>query len=90
MVVPENRRWMYIRTYPGPGLRPLNPEFVDGVEEFVNYACQSSIYLSEGTIRCPCVKCNGGKLLKYEIVKVHLYKKVFKPDYWYWTDHREV
>lgn len=27
--------------------------------------------------------------MKDEIVKVHLYKKGFKPNYWIWTDHGE-
>ena len=46
MVFPsENRRWTYNKI--NPNTRTVINEFIFGVEEFVNYACQSSIYISE-------------------------------------------
>ena len=80
MVVPlENRRWTYNRI--NPNTRTIIEEFVFGVDKFVSFASQYSIYLTEGTIRCLCVKCCNRKLLNFETVKIYLYKKGFKPDY---------
>ena len=88
MVVPlENCRWMYNRI--NPDTRTIIEEFIFEVDEFMSFACQSSIYLIEGTIRCPCVKCCSRKLLNPKTIEVLLYKKGFQPDYWHWTDHRE-
>lgn len=44
-------------------------------------------YIPNGEIRCPCLKCDCTNNLKDEIVKVHLYKVGFKPNYWIWNDH---
>nr|XP_033517647.1 uncharacterized protein LOC104118015 [Nicotiana tomentosiformis] len=46
-------------------------------------------FLSEWVIRCPCVKCKGGKLLQPYVVKIHLYKKGFMKNYYVWTIHGE-
>jgi hypothetical protein len=37
--------------------RRLNPEYVDGVYDFVNRAVQTTQCLLDGGIRCPCVRC---------------------------------
>ena len=47
-----------------PNTRIIIKEFTFRVDEFVNYACQFFIYVTEGTIRWPCVKCYNRKLLK--------------------------
>ena len=83
----ENCRWMYNQI--NPNTRTIMEEFMFGVEDFVNYACQFLVYISKGVIQCPCVKCYSEKLWKPEIVIVHLYKIVFKPNYWIWTDYGE-
>ena len=88
MVFPlGNHRWMCNSI--NPNTRTIIDEFIFRVEKFVNYVCQSLIYTSEGIIWCPYLKCCSGKLLKLEIVRVHLYKKGFKPDFWIWTNHGE-
>jgi len=45
--------------------------------------------LPNGKIRCPCSKCKNLKFFHFEEVKVHLYKKRFILEYWYWTCHGE-
>jgi len=62
--------------------------FLKGVDEFVSYACEET-NLSNGKIRCPCCKCKNIKFFHFEEIKVHLYKKGFIPEYWYWTCHGE-
>ncbi|XP_019228470.1 PREDICTED: uncharacterized protein LOC109209617 [Nicotiana attenuata] len=82
-----HRRWMYNRTYPNrSGLRE---EFIEGVAEFMAKTKTLHEFLSEGVIRCPCMKCKCGKLLQPDVVKVHLYKKGFMENYYVWTIHGE-
>ena len=40
-----------------------------------------------GGIKCSCVKCDCTRILEDRVVKVHLYKNGFKPNYWIWTKH---
>jgi len=77
---PFNRAWMYDRCY--SGRRGSKESFVLGVEEFVRVARQSRCFELEGRIRCLCIKCDCIRILTDEVVKVHLYKKGFIPNYW--------
>ncbi|XP_019150967.1 PREDICTED: uncharacterized protein LOC109147764 [Ipomoea nil] len=84
--ISNHRRWMYNRLMPGRG---LHEAFIDGVDEFVNFATAQSEYQNNEVIRCPCKKCRNLYHLKPEDVKVHLYKKGFEPNYWVWICHGE-
>jgi len=64
----------------------VKESFVIGVEEFIQKARQYKYYELDGGIRCPCLKCDSTRILKDEIVKVNLYKKGSKPNYWIWAD----
>ena len=70
-----------------PGRKGVMDEFYKGVDVFVSFACQKAE--SNGNIRCPCSQCRNLKYIDPEEVKVHLYRKGFTPDYWYWTCHEE-
>ncbi|XP_070033241.1 uncharacterized protein [Nicotiana tomentosiformis] len=83
----RDRRWMYDRNYPNRG--GLKEEFVEGVKGFIAYAKTLLEFRNEGTIRCPCAKCKCIKLLIPEDVKVHLYRKGFRENYYMWTVHGE-
>ncbi|XP_070043436.1 uncharacterized protein [Nicotiana tomentosiformis] len=83
----RDRRGMYNRNHPNRG--GLKEEFVEGVKGFIAYAKTLSEFCNEGTIRCPCAKCNCIKLLIPEDVKVHLYRKGFRENYYVWTVHGE-
>ncbi|CAJ2648225.1 unnamed protein product [Trifolium pratense] len=85
MDIRQSRSWMYNRLM--PGRRGLTDEFLKGVDEFVSFAIQRDT--SNKEIRCPCSKCKNMKFLDPEEVKVHIYSRGFKPDYWYWTCHGE-
>ena len=87
MDIRHYRSWMYNRLL--PGRQGYTDAFLNGVEEFVSFACQQED-LSNEKIRCPCSKCKNLKYLIPEEVKVHLYKKGFIPDYWYWICHGET
>jgi len=40
--------------------------------------------------RCSCTKCKNAKYLTHDVVKLHLYKKIFVRNYWFWTSHEEI
>lgn len=80
------RSWMYNRLL--PGRKGYTAAFEKGVEEFISFACKQE-GVSNNQIRCPCPLCKNIYHLDAELVKVHLYSKGFKPNYWYWTCHGE-
>lgn len=61
-----------------------------GTDIFINFAYQHPVFQRERTIRCPCYVCRSLRLVSLIQVKVHLYKKEFKLDYWYETEYGEV
>jgi len=78
---------MYDRCHRGRGA--LKESFVLGVVEFITQACEQDRYHNDGGVQCPCSKCDCTKILEERVMKVHLYKHGFKPNYWIWTDHGE-
>ncbi|XP_022642850.1 uncharacterized protein LOC111242675 isoform X2 [Vigna radiata var. radiata] len=84
---PNHRGWMYDRCY--SGRRGMKEAFVLGVDEFVEMARRYEYYALDGGIQCPCIKCECTRILKDEVVKVHLYRKEFMPNYKVWTFHGE-
>lgn len=79
MNIPPHRSWMYDRVYLGQ--TSLKEAFINGVEEFISHASQLGQFLAEGTIRCPCNKCvRKLPLLPPDDVRLHLYRKGFKPN----------
>ena len=55
----------------------LVPEFVSGVEQFLNFAFGNPTIMSDNMIRCPCARCKNLVYLTYEEVELHLYRKGF-------------
>jgi len=78
---------MYDRCY--PSRKGLKENFLIGVEDFVRTTRQYKYYALDGGIICPCLKCECTKILKDEVVKVHLYQKGFMLNYKIWIFHRE-
>lgn len=86
MDVREKRQWMYNRVT--PDRRDFTKAFMKGVDEFLEHACQLPNYSME-QIRCPCAKCKNRKIDIFDVVKTHIYKHGFLPDYYEWTSHGE-
>ncbi|XP_057417759.1 uncharacterized protein LOC130711967 [Lotus japonicus] len=84
---PAHREWMYNRVLPNRA--GLSDAFYVGVETFISHACGLDQFLKTRTIRCPCVKCDCRKMQTADEVRVHLYRKGFRPNYFYWTSHGE-
>ena len=71
-----------------PGWKGYTNEFLNGVEEFVAFACQQA-HLAKGKIRSPYSKCTNINYIMCDKVRVHVYKRGFVANYWYWTCHGE-
>ena len=60
----------------------LNMEFVNRIHEFIEYASGQSAYMQSNKIRCPCKVSHLRKFREIKVVKLHLVKKGFVPDYY--------
>ncbi|XP_021727641.1 uncharacterized protein LOC110694778 [Chenopodium quinoa] len=72
--------WMYKRTIG----QSINPDFVKGVDEFIQYVRDHPERSNPNEVRCPCVKCKNKRLWNADTVKIHLYDKGFVPNYYVW------
>ncbi|KAL3849955.1 hypothetical protein ACJIZ3_011837 [Penstemon smallii] len=80
------RGWMYNRMLG----RDFNPEWLVGVNQFIEFAKSNIQSLGSRQIRCPCRKCKNKRYADYEEVHAHVLANGFVADYWYWTCHGEV
>lgn len=78
---------MYNRLDDGGQLRN---EFINGVNEFVEFAQEHPVCNDGDRIRCPCIRCKNARYMETDMVKVHLYKKGFTPRYFNWLCHGEL
>ena len=67
----------------------INKDFVDGVENFISFACNQLGVMNVREIRCPCRKCHNRKFQTLEEVKLHLFRKGFIAYYYVWDRHGE-
>ncbi|XP_021744024.1 uncharacterized protein LOC110710077 [Chenopodium quinoa] len=74
------RSWMYKRTIG----QSINPDFVKGVDESIQYVTDHPESSNPDEVRCPCVKCKNKRLWNADTVKIHLYGKGFVPNYYEW------
>jgi len=56
---------------------------------FVLKVMEQAFYKQDDGIRCPCVKCDCGKILKLSYVRAHLLEYGFKSNYRIWVDDNE-
>ncbi|XP_021775699.1 uncharacterized protein LOC110739547 [Chenopodium quinoa] len=76
----RERSWMYKRTIG----QSINPDFVKGVNEFIQYIRDHPESSNPDEVRCPCVKCKNKRLWNANTVKIHLYDKGYVPNYYVW------
>lgn len=67
----------------------VTDEFIEGVNEFMEFARNSEEYLRQEKpkMRCPCKICKSKRYHYGDDVMAHLYEKGFMPNYYYWTSH---
>ncbi|GJY07728.1 putative reverse transcriptase, RNA-dependent DNA polymerase, LTR copia-type gag-polypeptide [Tanacetum coccineum] len=78
----STREWMY---------KIDTSEFYDGIEEYIKKAdtfARSKGFV-DGTIQCPCNKCNHLSWKGKEDAKYDLYRYGFVPNYYVWDKHGE-
>ena len=83
-----NLSWMYSRLINGL----LNPEFLVGLEEFIEFTCSKPEWMDGKKIKCPCTltKCRNRSYHQIDIVKYHLMKNGFIPGYYVWARQGEM
>ncbi|XP_021752461.1 uncharacterized protein LOC110717967 [Chenopodium quinoa] len=79
------RSWMYERRVG----QSINPEFVKGVDEFIQYVKDNHESSNPNEVRCPCAKCKNKRLWDPETVKIPLFRTGFIPNYYEWMCHGE-
>ena len=82
----NNRDWMYKRLDGDY----LSEEFVRQVDEFIKFASDEEHFKKYKKLKCPCNKCWNVPYLDEDMVKLHLYKNGFRPNYYQWTYHGEL
>ncbi|XP_019171208.1 PREDICTED: uncharacterized protein LOC109166774 [Ipomoea nil] len=82
-----DRSWMYQRrTQRGD----LNQDFIEGLETFIEFACSKPNFMDGTKIRCPCKRCRHISFEEAEMVRFHLCKFGFVPNYFEWNRHGEM
>ncbi|OMO62927.1 hypothetical protein CCACVL1_22575 [Corchorus capsularis] len=84
--MPCDRSWMNARL---DNVGFLFTEFINGVNEFVDFAFSQHAFVSRNRIKCPCVKCDNRLLQTRNDVIFHLHSKGFTGDYTVWVAHGE-
>ncbi|KAK1354706.1 hypothetical protein POM88_047962 [Heracleum sosnowskyi] len=83
----NDRAWMYQRK---DKRGSLNPVFLKGLDNFMQYVISRPSSYNGTNIQCPCSKCrNFGGFWNAETVKLHLMKNGFVSDYYVWSRHGE-
>jgi len=67
----------------------ITNEFIEGVNEFLDFAFSQTDFVSEDKIRCPCRACKNKRFHSRDDVTYHLYSKGFTQYYDRWTAHGE-
>ena len=83
------REWMYKRFDKMTG--NLTPEYIAGVEEFMNFAnSQPIVQSNRDKFHCPCSVCKNEKyIVSGRRVSSHLFSQGLMPDYYVWYKHGE-
>ncbi|KAG7536933.1 Transposon En/Spm-like [Arabidopsis suecica] len=67
----------------------VSDEFFEGVNVFIEFACNQASYQETNTILCPCARCKNGKQRDAKTVIKHLSRVGFKGNYYVWLNHGE-
>jgi len=67
----------------------LADEFIQGVQEFIDFALSNPDYMSGDKIKCPCLKCDNRRFETPAEVTYHLYRKGFTKQYMQWVAQGE-
>ena len=77
----NDRDWMYQRK-DSRGF--LTRNFINGLENFMQYVISREESMNGTSIQCPCFKCENRQFWNAETVKLHILKKGFVRGYYVW------
>ena len=83
-----DHEWMYSSLKEGL----QNQEFLDGLDEFTDFACGQVEFIDGNKIRCPCNhrKCQNHNFEEVEVVKYHLARHKLVLGYYKYMRHGET
>jgi hypothetical protein len=82
------REWMYRRI--DEETSNISAEFAAGVDEFMNFAGNQPLALSNrGKFCCPCNSCKNNKIMPGNKIANHIFTRGFMPHYYVWYMHGE-
>ncbi|KAL4590590.1 hypothetical protein LXL04_003524 [Taraxacum kok-saghyz] len=82
-----DRNWMYERLGANGFVSPI---FRSGLNTFIEFACSNQNSKDGNKIKCPCTKCLNKPYADVEVVKYHLARYGFMPNYHLWDRHGET
>lgn len=82
-----NRSWMYDRLLPDRS--GFKAQFIDGVKQFIEFACNQPQFFNDKALRCPCSKDRNRKFLSPDEVAEHILRHGFMKNYMCWIEHGE-
>jgi len=83
-----HRRWMYNKFVHNRS--GYTQEFLDGVNQFNQFARRQAEFLNGGKYRYPYAKCRNMVYLIPDEVKMHFMYKGFVQGYWFWISYGEI
>ncbi|KAH6797252.1 hypothetical protein C2S52_021806 [Perilla frutescens var. hirtella] len=63
----------------------LNPDFLNGLESFIEFTCSQPAFMDRDKIKCPCRKCKNISFQEPYTVRLHIAKHEFVWNYDTWT-----
>jgi len=69
--------------------RILKQQFINEFFYFISMAMDKTLYIKDGGIKCPYMRCICQKILKPSHVRAHLLEYGFQPYYHVWVYHGE-
>lgn len=83
----RDREWMY-NMADDDGY--LSTSYSTKVDSFLDYVFSNEEYVDKDGIKCPCAKCYNKFYKKRNVVRFHLLKYGFTPNYTCWSKHGET
>jgi len=67
----------------------LSNVFIAKVDKFIMFTCAQEEYKKYQKLKCSCVECRKIPYLDVDTVKLHLYQRGFRANYYRWVHHGE-
>lgn len=82
-----HREWMYRPWYENC---ILNPQFLEGLQSFIHFACSQPAFIDREKIKCPSKKCDNVSYRRIEVDRYLILKNGFVRNYHIWRYQGEM